>query len=490
MTALALATAAALVFIGVVAAAGTVVPRVRATAAVATGGALLLVADSATLAASPTARSVALAAAPLVLAFAAVTIAGPRFETVAACVGALAAGPLRQLLDDPFHDARCRVYCDVNPLVVAPHPAVADFAHRAGDVAIAVALIALVVRSSRGGHRLAFVALALAAVPFLASSGTQWVWLPAAVAVTVLAVDLVSATTLTARLATGVEALAFTADPEIVLGSVLDDDRLSVAYPIDGSPRLVDRDGLPVRPAAPGSVVVDVTGPGGLVAQVRATVTTTSASALTRVLRGPLRLALENTRLAAEAAVRAREVSASARRIVERADDSRRTFERDLHDGAQRHVLTLGLALQAEPGLDHEVRARAEATVRSVLDQLRGVAHGIHAAELDTRGLAHALAGLAHRSPVPLAVEHVPEASGTDPRVVAVYLLVEEVVGRSSGPVTASVHNEGTAWSVLVQATGDNAPSTRAADRFVALGGSLETTLLGPELRYAGVLPS
>ena len=86
---------------------------------------------------------------------------------------------------------------------------------------------------------------------------------------------------------------------------------------------------------------------------------------------GPARLALENSRLAAEAAVRAEELTESAGRLVARAEQSRRSIERDLHDGAQRHVLNLGMAIQADRALPELVRKQAAVTVRSVLDQLR-----------------------------------------------------------------------------------------------------------------------
>lgn len=487
MTTLTLAVATALIVIGVVAAAGTVIDRSRAVAGVAAGAALLMVADSTSLVASPHSRSLAAAAVPLVVALAAITVAGGRLGTWVALAGAVAAGPVRQVLDDPFHDASCRVECDPNPLVLFPHPEAADLVHLVGGVVLLVALVVpTFFRRARGSLLLM---VAASATPLAFGSPTHWVWLPAAVSAVVLALDLVGATTLTARLTSGVEAMASTPDPEKAIASAIESPQVVVAYRVDGTTTMVDLHGQPVPEAPPGLTLVDVIGPDGLVAQVRAQISATSGLALARVLQGPVRLALENNRLTAEAAVHAREVQASARRIVERGDESRRRLERDLHDGAQRHVLTLGLAVQSEPDLDPALRHHVGTTVRTVLDQLRQVAHGIHTADLDTAGLAHALRSLAHRSNVPLTIGEMPDATGEDPRAVAVFLMVGEVVAATQGPVAVSVQDDGSAWTVVVETSADDGLPRRATDRFQALGGSIGSARHGAGRRYVGVLP-
>ena len=58
------------------------------------------------------------------------------------------------------------------------------------------------------------------------------------------------------------------------------------------------------------------------------------------------RLALENKRLQAELRAQLAELRASRKRIVSAGDEERRRLERDLHDGAQQRLLSLGLALQ------------------------------------------------------------------------------------------------------------------------------------------------
>jgi signal transduction histidine kinase len=122
--------------------------------------------------------------------------------------------------------------------------------------------------------------------------------------------------------------------------------------------------------------------------------------------------------LAAQAALviiqrrQAEELRASARRIVTAEDSARRRIERDLHDGAQQRLLTLGLELgvlaeraAAVPALADEVRE----VRRQLLDataELRELARGLHPMVLTEQGLGAALEALADRSwlPVKLSV--------------------------------------------------------------------------------------
>src|SRR6478609_8376172 len=111
---------------------------------------------------------------------------------------------------------------------------------------------------------------------------------------------------------------------------------------------------------------------------------------------------------------RMQELRASQARIIEAADAARRRIERDLHDGAQQHLVALALEVR---------RARAErdpATAVAFLEhvgeglarasaELRELAHGIHPAVLTERGLAAAVDALAGRSTVPVEVLGTPD---------------------------------------------------------------------------------
>jgi signal transduction histidine kinase len=99
-------------------------------------------------------------------------------------------------------------------------------------------------------------------------------------------------------------------------------------------------------------------------------------------------LALKNAQLQAQAArAELSLVRASRARIVEAALAERRRLERDLHDGAQQHLLGLAARLTAATArtTDPEATAafeQARAELGEVLAELRDLAHGIHPASL------------------------------------------------------------------------------------------------------------
>ena len=106
------------------------------------------------------------------------------------------------------------------------------------------------------------------------------------------------------------------------------------------------------------------------------------------------------------------ELRASRARIVATADQSRRQIERNLHDGAQQHLVALavklGLARQlveADPAavatLLEELRGDAQAT----LTELRELAHGIYPPLLMDRGLPEALRAAANRCVLPTEID-------------------------------------------------------------------------------------
>ncbi|WP_372344494.1 sensor histidine kinase [Streptomyces sp. KL116D] len=122
-----------------------------------------------------------------------------------------------------------------------------------------------------------------------------------------------------------------------------------------------------------------------------------------------LRLALENVWLR----TRAKDV---ATRIVQAADAERGRLERDLHDGAQtRLVFALMQVRRVQRGLadhaDEALRAaadEAETSLRQAIEELRGIAQGIHPAVLTREGLGPALNALAKEAAMPVVVAAEP----------------------------------------------------------------------------------
>ncbi|MDX1620614.1 MAG: histidine kinase, partial [Nitriliruptorales bacterium] len=108
---------------------------------------------------------------------------------------------------------------------------------------------------------------------------------------------------------------------------------------------------------------------------------------------------------------RSSELRRSRTRLVRAQEEERRRIERDLHDGAQQHIV----ALIAQIGLARRHAARnsaaAEEALRSVqvelgqvLDELRDLARGVHPSLLAAGGLLPAVEAQTARSPVPVTV--------------------------------------------------------------------------------------
>jgi signal transduction histidine kinase len=167
------------------------------------------------------------------------------------------------------------------------------------------------------------------------------------------------------------------------------------------------------------------------------------------------RLALENERLQAELRAQLVELRASRTRIVQAGDDERRRLERNLHDGAQQRLLSLGLALQlaraqiaTEANGASELLSEAEHELRAALDELRELARGIHPAILTDQGLAAAVRSLAERSGVPVRIVALPEQRLNESIEAAAYFLVSESLANCAKYARAS--------AVQVSITGRN----------------------------------
>jgi signal transduction histidine kinase len=207
------------------------------------------------------------------------------------------------------------------------------------------------------------------------------------------------------------------------------------------------------------------------------------------------RLALENERLQAELRAQLGELRASRARIVTAGDEERRRLERDLHDGAQQRLLSLGLALhlareQIGPDANGaaEILSEADDELRAALEELRELAHGIHPATLTEQGLAPALRTLAERSPVPVTIVDLPDERLPAPAEAAAYFLVSEAlanvakyarasrarvsVSRADGLVLVEVDDDGVGGADPSRGSGLRGLS----DRVQALDGKLEVT--------------
>jgi signal transduction histidine kinase len=188
------------------------------------------------------------------------------------------------------------------------------------------------------------------------------------------------------------------------------------------------------------------------------------------------------------------ELQTAARRIVTAQDAARRRIERNLHDGAQQRLVTLGLELgalaerAAEFG-DPDLAERAEGARRQLLDAtaaLREMARGLHPAVLTQDGLEPALANLADSSPVPVRLRvDVARRQPAEVEATAYFFVSEAITNaaRHSGASLVELVAQDDEGGLRVEVSDDGAggadPAAGSglqglADRLAALGARLE----------------
>ncbi|MDN5768617.1 MAG: histidine kinase [Humibacillus sp.] len=482
MTAVTVVIATALVALGLVATATRRLPPRQAVAASLAGIALLLIALDQTALATATDHWVGVAATPVLLGAAGLALLQHWTWAPVIAVGAVAAGPLSTIFADPFHDPTCLSACDVNPLAIWPEPGLAVIVGKAG-VAL---LVGGLVLGCVAGRRWSALPIAVAAAAVAMGGRAEWVTLAAAVTVAAVAADLGRALGRQGRLDAVSEAMAWDGDAETALRSIAPDVR--IGYWLEDSGTLVDREGHPVTWDDPG---LEVVSPQGPLARLDG-LGTAEARAVVGFIRGPARLGVETLRLEAQNAVRARMVSASARRLIARADRERSILEHDLHDGAQQGLVNLGIHLRREPRdipLPPSVIENAIADLGTVVAEVREIAHGIRPAGIESTGLGHVLRGLANRTLVPLQILDTPSERLAVEQATAVYAAVEDVCLTAVGPVVVSVTNEPEGLRLDIDATDGVTVPERSADRFRALGGRLTDHVTATGTRLTGFLP-
>ncbi len=200
-------------------------------------------------------------------------------------------------------------------------------------------------------------------------------------------------------------------------------------------------------------------------------------------------LAIEIGRLRAEVARRLAEVEQSRARIVTAGYEERRRLERDLHDGAQQRLVSIGLALrhiQGQLPAPSREAGELDATVAELgeaIKELRELARGVRPARLDD-GLSAALRELASRSALRTTVEATEERF-QDHLETAAYFVASEALANaakhaqaSQVTVTAARQNGSLLVCVRDDGVGGACPTEGSGlggmtDRVAALGGSL-----------------
>ena len=208
-------------------------------------------------------------------------------------------------------------------------------------------------------------------------------------------------------------------------------------------------------------------------------------------------LVLKNVGLSADLQARLVELRASRQRLVSAQDLERRRLERNLHDGAQQHLVALkvklglaGLLVGRDPAKAAATLQQLKADADEALETLRDLARGIYPPLLADKGLRVALESQARKATVPVTVEAEGVARYSQDVEATVYFCVLEAlqnvqkyamathvvvrVRADGGTLTFSVTDDGTGFDSAIAKKG--AGLTNMADRIDALGGTVEVT--------------
>ncbi|MDT5007127.1 MAG: hypothetical protein QOJ24_4303 [Mycobacterium sp.] len=194
------------------------------------------------------------------------------------------------------------------------------------------------------------------------------------------------------------------------------------------------------------------------------------------------------------------ELTASRARIVAAADAARRRIERDLHDGAQQRLVSLGLQLRtAEASLPPEWHALREKLsdvvtgLTGVSEDLQEISRGIHPAILSRGGLGPALKTLGRRSAVPVGLRVAIDRRLPESVEVAAYYVVAEGITNAAkyaqaSEVQVSVEADGPNLRLSIRDDGIGGADSHKGSGLIGLVDRVEA--LGGELRISSVVGS
>jgi signal transduction histidine kinase len=206
------------------------------------------------------------------------------------------------------------------------------------------------------------------------------------------------------------------------------------------------------------------------------------------------------------------ELQASRGRIVAVANQERRRIERNLHDGAQQHLVAIAVKLRLarqlatrDPDKTTQLMEDLGGDIEDAVQQLRELAHGIYPPLLADRGLAAALEGAARRAALPVEVRAQDVGRHSAEIEATVYFCCLEAMqnaGKYAGEgasVVIRVWEE--AGALLFEAADDGAGFdvtsrrngvgfTNMNDRLGAVGGTLRVeSTPGKGTRVRGTIP-
>lgn len=208
----------------------------------------------------------------------------------------------------------------------------------------------------------------------------------------------------------------------------------------------------------------------------------------------------------------AAELQASRGRLVAAADEERRRIERNLHDGAQQHLVALAVKARLveqlavrDPERAKSLMSQFQDDVKSAIEELRALAHGIYPPLLSSAGLGEAMSAACRRASLPCSLE-ANVASRYAPEVeAAVYFCCLEALQNAAKHAGAGTSARVRIWEetggLLFEISddgagfesrqdGEGAGLTNMRDRLGAVGGTVRIeSAAGKGTRVEGIVP-
>jgi signal transduction histidine kinase len=282
-----------------------------------------------------------------------------------------------------------------------------------------------------------------------------------------------------------------------LMADVLHDPTLTISHrpPLRGS--YVDAANTAIAVSAAGSrrAITEIERDGHAVTSVMYDRELADQEPFVRAAGAAAALRLQELQLEADLKASMADLARSRRRLVDAADAERQRIERDLHDGAQQHLV--GMRVKLELAIDAIVhdRARGERMLAEIgeeldaaLAELRSLAQGVYPPLLAEHGLAEALKSAARACSVPVATD-VRRSGRYPPEIeTAIYFCCREAlqnVAKHAGAGAAArlrLWEDGSLLRFEVSDSGVGFGAAAAAgngvenmhDRVEAVGGSLE----------------
>jgi signal transduction histidine kinase len=280
-------------------------------------------------------------------------------------------------------------------------------------------------------------------------------------------------------------------DVGVVLAAALRDPSAELLFRLPASDVYADRLGTVVmKPTGDDRSATKVEHRGQEIGLLRHNHALLARPDLLRSVLGAASMAIEIARLRVEVRIQLAEVEESRARVVRAGYEERRRLERDLHDGAQQRLVTLGIVLRRlQRSLPGEAQILGPALgsavdeVGQAIEDLRTIAAGVRPPRLD-EGLAAALADLARASPVRVDVKATDERLPEAVEAAAYFVVCEAVTNAvkhgspshvrveamvANGALRLVVLDDGGGGATLVGGTG----LVGLSDRVEAQGGTL-----------------